>query len=130
PLFPAYLPILDAFPVEVLTGERYLLPDLGLAFATRAERGAPAAPVRVDPAARAQAFRETLRSGPGSGLFRRYLELAIECSLVPRAQREANPVDAIAADETAPLLRYRRNVCGAGLEDLRLLRAEDPEFVD
>src|SRR3954464_13652543 len=72
PAFATYLQVIDAVPVELLTAERYLrtstLPPPGI---DRNAAGAPARPASL--AERAAGWREVLRTGAGSEVFRRYL---------------------------------------------------------
>jgi tetratricopeptide (TPR) repeat protein len=126
PAFATYLDAIDAVPVDLLTGERYR-PGSGIvAAATRAGRDT-AAPVRLPPIGeRVTAWRELLRSGPGSELFRTYLDIAISCSVA--TQRGENATDSTSSG--APLLLYRMDLCGQRADELRALRDGDPEFVD
>jgi tetratricopeptide (TPR) repeat protein len=127
PAFTTYLEAIDAVPVDALSGERYLQGTAVVAAATRADRGA--APVRLPPInERLAVWREALRTGPGSELFKAYVDIAISCGLAPR--RGENAADAITSDDDAPLLVYRTGLCGQRPEQVRDLRNRDPEFVD
>jgi tetratricopeptide (TPR) repeat protein len=128
PAFATYLEAIDAIPVDPLTGERYMQGSPIVASATRADPGG-AGPVRLPPLGeRASVWREVLATGPGSSLFRTYLDVAISCSVTPRRGEEA--ADVPPSDTDAPLLLYRTGLCGQGAERLRTLRETDPEFVD
>ncbi len=125
PAFATYLEAIDAVPVDTLTGERYLQGSGIVAAATRAEPGGTV-PVRLPPIGeRAAAWREVFRVGPGSDLFRTYLDIAISCSVAPR-RGDAAPAPVL----DAPLLFYRTGLCGQRPEQMRALRDTDPEFVD
>jgi tetratricopeptide (TPR) repeat protein len=128
PAYATYLDVVDALPVDVMTGERYLRDPT--TWPIRIDRDAPGAPVRVPTIAdRAAGWREILRTGPGSDVFKRYLDLAIGCSLVPRTPQ--SPAVELTPDEhDVPLLRYRFGLCGIDPRDLRALRDSDPAFVD
>ena len=128
PAYATYLDVVDALPVDVMTGERYLR-DPGTTPPIRIDRNAAGAPVR-GPAIgeRATGWRDILRTGPGSDVFKRYMDLAIGCSLIPRTP--ATPAPELTPSEKAiPLLRYRFGLC-LEPDDLRALRDADPAFVD
>ncbi len=125
PAFATYLDVLDAFPLDVLTGDRYVRDP---SPPIRVERDAAGAPVRLPTLSeRAAGWREVLRTEAGSEIFRRYLDLAITCSLVPRG---VQPPELAAAEREVPLLRYRIGLCGIQPQEFRAFREADSEFVD
>jgi tetratricopeptide (TPR) repeat protein len=127
PAFATYLLAVDAIPADALSGERYLRDP---APPIRFERDASGAPVRQpSPAERATGWRDALRSGPGSATFRRYLDIALGCTLVPRTADTPAPV-LTPAEREVPILRYRIGLCGTDVADFRAFRAADREFVD
>ena len=128
PRYLTYLQAIDAVPVDPLSGERYQPDSIVVAAATLADRGGTP-PVRLPPVSeRVSVWLGALRTGPGSAVFRRYVELAISCGAA-RGSDTAGP-DAIPADADAPVLIYRVSACGQQPEQLRALRSGDPEFVD
>jgi len=129
PAYATYLEVVDAFPVDAMTGGRYQR-DTNTSPPVRIDRNAAGAPVRPPGIAeRASRWREVLTGGPGSDLFKRYLDLTIGCSLVPRTPQ--SPAPALApAERDVPLLRYRFGLCGIEPRDLRAFRDGDPEFID
>jgi tetratricopeptide (TPR) repeat protein len=131
PAFTTYLEVLDAAPVDPLTGERYVGDDR-FASATRVGRGTPDAPSQLSPGSdRAAGWKAVLASpGAGSALLRSYLSLVIECRN-PSPTRAATARAAVAASADAPLLRYRAGICDAELRPMLLaLRQEDADYVD
>jgi tetratricopeptide (TPR) repeat protein len=127
PAFSTYLAVLDAVAADPLSGERYRQGSGTDASATRADRGSASARPLV-PAERIAAWREAFKTGPGSDLFRRYLDLAVGCSGAASRDETAGAVNP--GDVDPPLLVYRAGICGRRLEQLRALRDGDPEFVD
>jgi hypothetical protein len=77
---------------------------------------------------RVYVWRETLRSGPGSELFRRYLGMAITCSL-PQQMASAVSDDEMTTGDPA-LLIFRASICGRQIARLETLREGDVDFVD
>ena len=80
-------------------------------------------------------WRESLRSGVGSGAFRRYLELTLACQVDTSKERDAEVTRILGAMPMVPLLLYRAGTCSArfrrdNLETLRLARLAEPELVD
>lgn len=129
PAYATYLDVVDAVPVDVMTGERYQR-DTSTAPPVRIDRNAAGAPVRQPAIAeRASGWRDVLHAGPGSDLFKRYLDLTIGCSLLPRGPQSPAP-ELTAQERDVPLLRYRFGLCGIEPRDLRAFRDGDPEFVD
>jgi tetratricopeptide (TPR) repeat protein len=126
--FDIYLEILDAAPIDSLSGERYVA-GRAAASATRADRGAVGAPGRVTIGDRAAAWRDVLAGAPGSTMLRGYVTIMANCMARPSGDGNPPAADAAVADRDAPLLRYRADLCGR-MDDLRKLRDEDPEFVD
>jgi tetratricopeptide (TPR) repeat protein len=78
----------------------------------------------------AAAWRESLRTGPASPVFRAYLELSLTCS-AQLDQRDETIASVSQQFADVPLLRYRVGVCGSlQSQHLRSVREADPEFVD
>ena len=119
--FATYLEMIDSAPIDVLAGERYVREPLPPPPVQRDANGAPIRP--PSQAERVAAWHEVLQTGPGSDVFRRYLDITNGCSLSPAA--ELTP-----AEHDVPLLRYRVGLCGGRSEDFRAFRDADPEFVD
>src|SRR4051812_42907254 len=109
PAFATYLEAVDAIPADVLSGDRYLHdPTLPI----RNAAGATGAAARQLPVAeRAAGWRDLLRTGPGSETFRRYLDLAIGCSILPRSA-QSPALELTASERDVPVLRYRIGLCG------------------
>jgi tetratricopeptide (TPR) repeat protein len=111
---PLYLDIVDAIPPDPLSGPRDPLLDL--------ERRRRAKAALAD-------WRETLDSGPGSGLFRAYLDVSLVCAFGTLTQNPdsfGGPLDAVAG---TPLYRYRVALCG-DVPALEALRRTDPALAD
>jgi len=129
PAYATYLEVVDALPVDVMTGERYRR-EASTPTPVGIDRNAAGAPPRAPALAeRASGWREVLQTGPGSAMFTRYLDLTIECSLVPRTAQSPAPA-LTAVERDIPLLRYRFGLCGIDPRDLRVFRDGDPAFVD
>lgn len=127
PAFATYLEVIDAGPIDSLTGERYVREP---PVPPRIERDANGAPIRQPSIAdRAVGWRELLKTGPGSDVFRRYLDMMVGCSLMPQSS-DTPAVELSPAEHDVPLLRYRLGLCGRQPQDFRALRDGDPEFVD
>jgi tetratricopeptide (TPR) repeat protein len=129
PAFATYLAVLDAAAVDQLSGDRYLR---DAPPPVRIERDASGAPVRPPTIGdRAAGWRNVISSGPGSELFRRYLDLVIAegCGLVPQTARTSAP-ELAPPERDIPLLRYRIGLCGGQPEEFRAFRDATPEFVD
>jgi tetratricopeptide (TPR) repeat protein len=110
-----YLTIADALPPDRLSEERYTLFETGM----RNVRSSVAE------------WRDELRSGPGSELFRSYLELALVCAfgrVGENAQSYTGEIDPLAA---VPLYQYAVGICDASKAPrLQVLRAANDAFVD
>ena len=128
PAYTTYLEAIDAVPADPLSGERYRPDSTAVAAATVTDRGG-GPPVRLPPRSdRVPVWREVLRTGPGSELFRTYLDFAISCDAARGG--DTAPDDSARSDADAPILIYRSSACGHRPERLAILRGSDPEFVD
>jgi tetratricopeptide (TPR) repeat protein len=111
-----YLDIVTAIPPDPLSGHRDALLDV---------KG------RMQARTSITMWRETLRTGPASDLFRAYLDVSLVCAFGTLGVDErsfSGPLDPVT--ET-PLYQYRLGQCGVGPADrLAALRAANPEFVD
>lgn len=111
-----YLAIADAIPPDRLSDEREAAFDVSRRSTTRAS---------------IEQWRELLQNGPGSEVFRAYLDVSLVCAygrLATTAQSRSGTIDPVA--ET-PLHRYAVGHCdSAQAADLAALRAGDTEFVD
>lgn len=106
-----YLEIADVVRVDPLAGDREEI----LSLTSRQRR----------PVDEVQRWRESLRTGDASPLFRSYLDLTLACS---SGQRQ----EAIAAAEPMagrPVIAYRIGTCGSP-DRLVALRASHPEWTD
>jgi tetratricopeptide (TPR) repeat protein len=75
-------------------------------------------------------WREDLKVGPGSALFRAYLDLSLACGS-QTAEQEGAVASARDAFPDAPLIAYRIGLCGMGSRTpLVAMRDADPELVD
>jgi tetratricopeptide (TPR) repeat protein len=110
-----YLTIADALPPDRLSEERYTLFEMGM----RNVRNSVAE------------WRDGLRSGPASELFRGYLDLALVCAfgrLGENAQSYTGDLDPVAG---APLYQYAVGICDASKAPrLQAMRTANDEFVD
>ena len=110
-----YLTIADALPPDRLSEERYTLFEMGM----RNVRSSVAA------------WRDELRRGPASELFREYLDLALVCAfgrLGENAQSDAGDLDPVAG---VPLYQYAVGICDASKAPrLQAMRTANDEFVD
>lgn len=111
-----HLAIVEAIPPHPMSEDRDALFDV---------RG------RTQAHASLVAWRESLRSGSGSEVFRAYLDVALVCAfgtLKENDQSFTGPVDNAAA---SPLYQYRVGICdGSHAPRLAALRASDRDFVD
>jgi len=110
-----YLTVVDALPPDRLSEERYTLFEMGM----RNVRNS------------VQSWREELRTGPASELFRSYLDLALVCAfgrLNENAQSYTGELDPLVG---VPLYQYAVGVCDSSKAPrLQAMRAANPEFVD
>jgi len=111
-----YVDIVTAQPIDPLSGDRDVLRE------DQERRRRPEA---------LEAWRESLRTGPGSAMVNAYLDLVVAC----RPQLFQVREDAVAAVLTqfggVPLLQYRAGLCGGNAAgQLALARDSDPEFDD
>jgi tetratricopeptide (TPR) repeat protein len=110
-----YLTIADAIPPDRFSEERYTLFEVGLRN------------VRAS----VPDWRDELRAGPASELFRGYLDLALVCAfgrVAENAQSYSGELDPVA---TVPLYQYAVGICDASKAPrLRALIDANPDFVD
>jgi tetratricopeptide (TPR) repeat protein len=77
------------------------------------------------------AWRELLRSGPGSDVFRMYLDVALICGFGTLKQDEQSFTGQLDEDARAPIYQYRIGICdSAHRSRLSALRAGDSAFVE
>ena len=107
-----YLEIVSVVRIDPLSGDREEILNL-----TTAQRR---------PVTTVEAWREALKSGTASRLFRAYLDLTLACTIGPRQQA----IEAAAAEfRGVPLIEYRIGTCGSPAH-LTELRTNHPEFRD
>ena len=110
-----YLTIADALPPDRFSEERYTLFEVGM----RSVRS------------QIPEWRDQLRSGPASALFRDYLDLALVCAygrVNENAQSYTGELDPVAA---VPLYQYGIGICDpTKAARLLAMRTANPEFVD
>jgi tetratricopeptide (TPR) repeat protein len=110
-----YLTIADAMPPDRFSEERYTQFETAM----RNVRGS------------VPSWREELRTGPASELFRGYLDLALVCAfgrVGENADSYTGEPDPVAA---VPLYRYAVGICDASKAPrLETMRAANPDFVD
>ncbi|HZM94464.1 MAG TPA: tetratricopeptide repeat protein [Vicinamibacterales bacterium] len=111
-----YMEMVAAIPPDPLSGNRD-----DLLSETRA---------RNRDRTRAPAWRQSLTSGPGSEVFKRYLDIALVCSIdVFRESREELVKEIV--DRPVPVLEYRAGICDSRfVTQLSGVRVGDPDFVD
>jgi tetratricopeptide (TPR) repeat protein len=107
-----YLEIVNVVRIDPLSGDREEILNL-----TTAQRR---------PVATVEGWREALKTGSASRLFRAYLDLTLACTIGPRQQA----IDAAAEEfRGVPLIEYRIGTCGSQ-SHLTGLRTNHPEFAD
>ena len=107
-----YLEIVNVVRIDPLSGDREEILNL-----TTAQRR---------PVATVESWREALKTGTASRLFRAYLDLTLACTIGPRQQA----IDRAAEEfRGVPLIEYRIGTCGSQ-SHLMALRANHPEFAD
>lgn len=110
-----YLTVLDAIPPDRLSEERYTQFDTGVRNAR----------------ASVPEWREALRTGPASDVFRGYLEVALVCAfgrLNETEQSYGGEIDPVAE---APLYQYAVGICDtAKAPRLNALLTANPDFVE
>jgi tetratricopeptide (TPR) repeat protein len=116
PALRVYVDIVGAIPSDPLSGNRDPLVEVQGRMQARMSM---------------TSWRDALRDGPGSALFRAYVDVALVCSFGTLDVDErsfSGPIDPVA--ET-PLYQYRIGLCGVTPRDrLGSLRAAHPELVD
>ena len=110
-----YLRVADAIPPDRLSEERYTQFELSIRN------------VRAS----VPEWREALRAGPASELFRSYLDMALLCAfgrVGENAQSYTGELDPVSA---APLYQYAVGTCDASkVPRLQAMRSANPDFVD
>jgi tetratricopeptide (TPR) repeat protein len=77
------------------------------------------------------AWRESLRGGPGSDVFRMYLDIALICGFGTLKEDEQSYSGSVDEGARAPIYQYRIGICDSThAPRLRALRAGDAAFVD
>jgi tetratricopeptide (TPR) repeat protein len=110
--WPLYLEIVNVVRIDPLSGDREEILDLTLA--------------QRRPVATVESWRESLKTGTASPLFRAYLDLTLACTIGPRQQA----IDTASEEfRGVPLIEYRIGTCGSR-SHLADLRADHPEFTD
>ena len=119
PLGPAsavYLEIVSVIPPAPLSGSRDAMADLAARLQARTSL---------------PGWREALKSGETSSVFRAYLDVSLVCAFGRLQQDEesfSGPLDAAAR---TPIYQYRLGACdNTYATRLAALRQSDPEFVD
>jgi hypothetical protein len=110
-----YLDIVLSVPADPLSGDRDEL--LQEAAASRKPRDV------------LEAWRRRLAGGPGSAVFRAYLDLSLACGPLLYNQRDAAMAAALQSFGDLPLMQYRVGTCGQSAL-LRLALANEPSFAD
>ena len=112
----AHLAMVEAIPPHPMSDDRDALFDI---------RG------RTQARTSMTAWRETLRSGPGSDIFRMYLDVALICGFGTLKQDDQSYTGQLDEDARAPIYQYRVGICdSAHASRLSALRASDNAFVD
>ncbi len=113
--YAGYLTMADAIAPDRFSEERYTQFELGM---RNARTSVPE-------------WRDELRAGPASDLFRGYLDLSLVCSfgrVGENSQSYTGELDPVAA---APLYQYGVGICDAAkLPRLTAFRSAHPDFVD
>jgi tetratricopeptide (TPR) repeat protein len=84
---------------------------------------------RRRPRAVLEDWRRQLATGPGSELFRTYLDLSLVCSPILYDQRDAAIAAVLQMAGDVPLLQYRAGICGE-TSLLKVVHQHDPDFDD
>ena len=112
----AHLAMVEAIPPHPMSDDRDALFDI---------RG------RTQARTSMAAWRETLRSGPGSDIFRMYLDVALICGFGTLKQDDQSYTGQLDEDARAPIYQYRVGICDSThAPRLSALRAGDAAFVD
>jgi tetratricopeptide (TPR) repeat protein len=116
-----YLEMVTAVPADPLNGERDDL-LLETQARNRAQKRLPD-------------WRATLHSASSSLVFRRYLELSLDCLVDTSAERIQEIARVVAVLPDAPVLRYRAGICNGrftsdNVATLTALQQADAEYVD
>ncbi len=110
-----YLTMADAIAPDRFSEERYTLFELGVRNAR----------------ASVPAWRERLRSGPASELFRSYLDLSLVCTFGRVGENAESFTGELDPMAQVPLYQYTLGICDAGkAPHLTALRTAQPDFVD
>jgi len=116
PSLAPFLTIVEAIPPHAMSDDRDALFDVRTRGRARTSM---------------QAWRDTLRTGPTSSLFRLYLDVALICGFGTLKQNEQSFTGPLDADARAPIYQYRVGICDSSYADrLRAVRAADEEYAD
>lgn len=107
-----YLEIVNVVRIDPLSGDREEILNL-----TTGQRR---------PVATVESWREALKTGAASHLFRAYLDLTLACTIGPRQQAIERAAEEFRG---VPLIEYRIGTCGSQSQ-LAQLREHHPEFTD
>jgi len=116
PSLTPYLTMVEAIPPHAMSDDRDALFDVR--SRTRARSSL-------------QAWRDSLRGGPTSNVFRLYLDVALICGFGTLKENDQSFTGQLDGDVRAPIYQYRVGACdSAHGERLRTLRAADAAYVD
>ena len=110
-----YVEMVASLPADPWSGDR----DEILIESSRHRRPRPAL----------DEWRRQLTTGPGSSVFRAYLDLSLACGPFMTDQRETATAAVLQQFGDVPLLEYRVATCGQ-TSPLHVLLDNDPDFVD
>ena len=111
-----YLEIVAAIPQALLSGNRDVLQELQARQRART---------------RLPDWRDALRAGSGSDLFRAYLDVSLVCAFGRLREDDGSFSEAPEPFAQSPLYQYRIGICdGSHADRLKAVRAQDAEFVD
>ena len=116
PSLTPYLTMVEAIPPHAMSDDRDVLFDVRSRSQARSSL---------------QAWRDLLRTGATSNVFRLYLDVALICGFGTLKETDQSFTGQLDADVRAPIYQYRVGACdSAHGERLRTLRAADTAYVD
>jgi len=116
PSLTPYLKMVEAIPPQAMSDDRDVLFDVRSRSQARSSL---------------QAWRDSLRSGATSNVFRLYLDVALICGFGTLKETDQSFTGQLDEDVRAPIYQYRVGACdSAHGERLRTLRAADAAYVD
>ena len=116
PSLTPYLTMVEAIPPHAMSDDRDVLFDVRSRSQARSSL---------------QAWRDSLRSGATSNVFRLYLDVALICGFGTLKETDQSFTGQLDEDVRAPIYQYRVGACdSAHGERLRTLRAADAAYVD